>query len=94
MNYNFRGAMGSRETKKKEKSFIIRVSKQLTGVLIIILVLMLFKYTKTSIGNNLNKLVVDNFYVDYSTRVVEVFKKYSPEVNQAVETFVKNVGKQ
>ncbi|KMT21546.1 hypothetical protein [Clostridium cylindrosporum] len=94
MNYGPRIGSGlGNPPNKKEVSYIGKLSRQLTGVLVIILVLMLFKYTKTGIGENVNQFVKNNFYKDYSTVATKAFEKYSPEVKEVVETFVKNVEK-
>lgn len=85
--------LGGNPQKKKSTSYIVKLSRQLTGVLIIILVLMMFKYSKTDVSEKISKLVVDNFYLDYTKKVVEVYNHYSPIVQDSVETFVNNVGK-
>lgn len=81
-------------SKKKEKSYITKVLKQLTGVLIILLILMLFRFTNTNIGNTINTTLKESFYSDYTNEINEAFNKYTPEVKDAVETFVKGVEKQ
>lgn len=93
---NFNGQFGSGFTKSNNKgsSYISKLLKQVTGVLVIVLVLILFKYTNNSVGNNLNSTIKNNFYKDYSSSVSYAIKKYSPEVKDAVETFVKNVENQ
>ncbi|MEF9952325.1 MAG: hypothetical protein RR840_03040 [Clostridium sp.] len=93
MNYNRPSMLGGNPKQKKSTPYIVKLSRQLTGVLIIILVLMMFKYSKTDVSEKLNKLVVDNFYLDYTKKVVEVYTEYSPKVQESVETFVNNVGK-
>ncbi len=94
MNYGQFGKSYNNSSKKEGKNYITRLLRQLTGVLIIILVLMLFRYTNTSVGENVNKFVRENFYMDYTNKATEVFERYSPEVKDAVETFVRSVEKQ
>ncbi|MEF9934588.1 MAG: hypothetical protein RSA01_04415 [Clostridium sp.] len=93
MNYNRGPMLGGNPRVKKGTSYIVKLSRQLTGVLIIILVLMMFKYSKTDVSEKFSKIIVDNFYLDYTKKVVEVYNQYSPAVQDTVETFVNNVGK-
>lgn len=81
-------------SKKKGKPYITKVLKQLTGVLIILLLLMVFKFTNTSIGNNINTTLKDTFYTDYGEKLSEAFNRYTPEVKNVVETFVQDATKQ
>lgn len=91
MQYRNMGVGGLNNSNKKNSSYIVKLSRQLTGVLVIILVLMLFKYTQTSVGNNINSVVKESFHKDYTNKAKEMVKVYSPEVKKAVETFMSSI---
>lgn len=94
MNYRYDMMKRQNSSPKKDKSYITKLLKQLVGVLVVILLLMVFRFTNTDISNSINTTLKESFHKDYTTEVSEVFNKYSPGVKNAVETFVNNVDKQ
>lgn len=94
MHFKGTGLGGFTTPSNKGKSYIARVLRQLTGVLVIMLILILFKFTNNNVGNNLSDFIKNNFYADYSSKVTYAIEKYSPEIKGVVETFVQTVENQ
>lgn len=74
--YRYHNANNSNGTRMKKTAF------QLGTVLILMLVLMLIKYTKNEIGTNLNEKVRSVFYTDYTEKAQSVFNSTFPEINK------------
>lgn len=74
--YRYHNANNSNGTRMKKTAF------QLGTVLILMLVLMLIKYTKNEIGINLNEKVRSVFYTDYTEKAQSVFNSTFPEINK------------
>lgn len=76
--YRFSNSNKSHNTKLKKTAF------QLGIVLIILIVLMLFKYTKNQTGTNINEKIRDVFYEDFTEEAQEVFNNAYPLINNYV----------
>ncbi len=76
--YRFNKVNKSHNTKLKKTAY------QLGIVLIILLVLMLIKYTKNQIGINLNKKIQSVFYADFTEKAQNVFNNTYPLINNYI----------
>lgn len=77
-------------SKKSNSSRLMRTSIQLGIVLVILLILMLFKYTKNSIGTSINEKAREVFYTDYTEKAQGVFNNAYPLINNYVNKSTKN----
>lgn len=76
--YRYHNVNNSNGTRLKKTAF------QLGTVLILMLVLMLIKYTKNEIGTNLNEKIRSVFYTDYTEKAQSVFNSTLPEINKYI----------
>lgn len=66
---------------KTDESRLRKITFQLGIVLIIMLVLILVKYTKNQIGTTVNEKIRGVFYTDYTENTKSVFKTAYPYIN-------------
>lgn len=71
-------------SKKSKTTKLMKISIQLGVVLVILLVLMLFKYTKNETGIGLNEKVRGVFYTDYTEKAQNVFNNAAPLLNNYI----------
>lgn len=71
-------------SKKNRASKLMKTSIQLGVVLVVLLVLMLFKYTKNETGKSLNEKVRGVFYTDYTDEAQSVFANAAPLLNNYI----------
>jgi murein DD-endopeptidase MepM/ murein hydrolase activator NlpD len=76
--YRYNNVNKSNNTKLKKTAY------QLGVVLIMLLVLMLIKYTKTQVGTNINERIKGVFYEDYTEKTQSVFNNLSPVINNFI----------
>lgn len=79
--------------KSKLKSLDIKlkkISKQLMAVLIIMLVLMLLKYTKGGFVDSANESIKNVFYSDFTTSAKEYVNVYYPKITDYFKGIQKN----
>lgn len=76
--YRYNNVNKSNNTKLK------RTAYQLGVVLIMLLVLMLIKYTKNQIGTSINEKIKVVFYEDYTEKTQSVFSNLSPVINNFI----------
>lgn len=71
-------------SKKTRATRLMKTSIQLGVVLVVLLVLMLFKYTKNETGMRLNEKVRGVFYTDYTDEAQSVFSNAAPLLNNYI----------
>lgn len=76
--YRFHNVNKSNSTRLKKTAF------QLGVVLILLLVLMLIKYTNNEIGTNINEKIKAVFYADFTQKVQNVFNNTFPKINNYI----------
>jgi hypothetical protein len=59
-----------------------RLSKQLMAVFILMLILLLLKYTTNGRTSFIVEKGKNIFYLDYTSQATEVFKTYSPDIGE------------
>jgi murein DD-endopeptidase MepM/ murein hydrolase activator NlpD len=82
--YRFNKVNKSHNTKLKKTAY------QLGIVLIMLLVLMLIKYTKNQIGTNLNEKIQNVFYADFTEKAQSVFNNTYPLINNYINKSTNN----
>lgn len=75
---------------KSNGSRLKKTAYQLGVVLILLLVLMLFKYTKNETGANLNEKVRTVFYTDFTEKAQNVFNRTFPAINNYINKSTNN----
>ena len=65
---------------KNKKNYLHKISKQLMAVLVLMLLLMLLKYTNSKGTEVINGKIKTMFYSDYTHSATQVFKNYSPDL--------------
>jgi murein DD-endopeptidase MepM/ murein hydrolase activator NlpD len=73
----------------KKAKFIKKISFELMGIFIIMLLLMLFKYANTKITNGINDTVKDIIFADYTDRTVETFSSIPPYISEFINSTTK-----
>jgi signal transduction histidine kinase len=73
---------------KPKKTYLHKLVRQLVAVLILMLFIMLLKYTNTESTNIVNGKVKTVFNSDYTEKTTEVIKNYSPDVREVFNSFV------
>lgn len=81
-------------SKKSKITRLMKTSIQLGVVLVVLLILMLFKYTKNEIGTNINEKIKNVFYEDYTEKAQSVFNNAVPLINNYVNKTTDNEGTQ
>jgi hypothetical protein len=69
---------------KPKKTYLHKLSKQLVAVLIMMLFLMLLKYTNTDATKLATSKLTTAFYTDYTDKTTQAIKSYSPSVKDMV----------
>lgn len=77
-------------SKKSKTSKLMKTSIQLGVVLVMLLILMLFKYTKNEVGTSLNEKARSVFYTDYTEEAQSAFNTAVPFINNYVNKTANN----
>jgi murein DD-endopeptidase MepM/ murein hydrolase activator NlpD len=73
----------------KKTKFIKKISFELMGIFVIMLMLMLFKYANTNITNTINDTVKNIIFSDYTEKTVETFNSVSPYISNIINMSTK-----
>jgi murein DD-endopeptidase MepM/ murein hydrolase activator NlpD len=74
--------------KKSEGTYLMKLSKQLAGILIIMLVLLLCKYVKNGATQNINSKIKEVINLDYTKEAKAAFLSKAPDFNNYVNNFL------
>ena len=75
--YPFNNPYGNK--KKTHSTYLLKVSRQLAGILIILLVMLLLKFAKNDITGVVNNKIKDIINLDYTTETKAVIANNSPD---------------
>lgn len=88
MNYQYPYNNSFNSRKKSDSTYLVKLSRQLAGVLIIILILLLCKYVKSGVTESINSKVKGIISLDYTTEVKTAFTNNAPNINEYVNNFL------
>lgn len=71
----------------KGSTYLNRLSKQLGGILILILLLLLFKYANTSITNNINTKLKEIISLDYTEETEKYLVSKLPDLGEIINNY-------
>lgn len=74
--------------KKSRSTYLLKVSRQLAGILIILLVLLLLKFVKNNTTNVVNNKIKDIINLDYTTEAKAVIANNSPNFSDYIDKFL------
>lgn len=86
--YPYNNQYGNRKKTRGTSTYLIKVSKQLAGILIILLLLLLLKFVKNDTTNLVNNKIKDIINLDYTTEAKAVIANNSPNFNDYIENFL------
>jgi murein DD-endopeptidase MepM/ murein hydrolase activator NlpD len=84
--YPYNNSYSSR--KKNESTYLIKLARQLAGILIIMLVLLLCKYVKNGATQTISTKAKEVFNLDYTKEAKAAFLSKAPDINQYVNNFL------
>jgi murein DD-endopeptidase MepM/ murein hydrolase activator NlpD len=88
MSYQYPYNNSYNNKKKNQGTYSVKLIWQLTGILIIILTLLLFKYVKTDITTNLNKKIKSVISLDYTKEVKTTLQTNVPNIDVKWKEFL------
>jgi murein DD-endopeptidase MepM/ murein hydrolase activator NlpD len=88
MNYQYPYNNSYGHRKKSEGTYLMKLSKQLAGVLIIMLVLIMFKYVKSGTTDIINNKIKDVISLDYTKQANAVFVSSTPNIKDLWNDFL------
>ena len=88
MNYQYPYNNSYGRRKKSDSTFLMKLSRQLAGVLIIMLVLLMFKYVKSSTTVIINNKIKDVISLDYTKQANADFVSSTPNIKDIWKDFL------
>ena len=89
MNYQYpyNNSYGHRK-KSNDGTYLMKLSRQLAGVLIIMLILLMFKYVKNGTTTVINTKIKEVISLDYTKQANAVFASSTPNINDFWKDFL------
>lgn len=87
MNYQY-PYNNSYNKKKNDGTYLIKLTRQLAGVLIIMLILLLFKYVNNGATQSINNKIKSIISLDYTKETKAAFANNVPNINSYINTFL------
>jgi murein DD-endopeptidase MepM/ murein hydrolase activator NlpD len=88
MNYQYPYNNSYNNRKKNESTYLMKLSRQLAGILIIMLLLLLCKYVKNGTTQMINNKIKEVINLDYTKETKAAFLSKAPDINVYVNNFL------
>jgi len=88
MNYQYPYNNTYGHRKKSESTYLMKLSRQLAGILIIMLMLLLLKYVKNGTTDVINSKIKEVISLDYTKEASSAFLSNTPNIKENLDKFL------